>query len=676
MFAIECDLCTDRRCRQAQSLTLKTHCHCCPTHLLRRQKSFELGTLHEVSDEGEAARVLVDGTETEAERLQQEREEEAIEATLAAWAHGEFGNEEGDRGVGSVGAASASSLSSLRAASLTLGAEGESTVEPAAAVEPAQARHELEADCAVEDTPAPRAVSIADEDLSAAARVEHVDSAYASGSAVAAGATASAAAAWYDDALERCRAEHAREMAGMRAALQAAMTRAAELEEREAAREEAEIVTGSEADGGAADAAWAAEAAKAASRPQCADAATEVALAPPSVSCGAQTEEIEEATTHEVGTQACGQSPSQQLLVEHARAEIVRLRAVNERLLDSKVAAAASAAASRAECAAAGKREQEARAEREEALAALAVARAERAEAAAEAASSRKVAEGARAAAARLVRRVEAAEHKAEEAAVALRARLDGAVAAAGTETAKLRVEADSLRARAERAEREALKRSSTVSVATAPCTPPRPRAQAAAKAKAKTPPRPQAQAPVRTPPRPHAPHAPPSNATTPPPLLLRASPGASVSPSSRRAGVARRESAERPARAATRRPAGLSVVADAHAALAKAARSGGANPIAGAADNIRPDVVDAAPAARAAPSAALLAGREMRERLARAREQEEATREQVVFAAQAEAQLLLQRKAKLQETLRQLRASGEGVAARAQRLQVVSSAK
>ena len=50
--------------------------------------------------------------------------------------------------------------------------------------------------------------------------------------------------------------------------------------------------------------------------------------------------------------------------------------------------------------------------------------------------------------------------------------------------------------------------------------------------------------------------------------------------------------------------------------------------------------------------------------------------REQVVFAAQAEAQLLLQRKAKLQETLRQLRASGEGVAARAQRLQVVSSAK
>ena len=64
------------------------------------------------------------------------------------------------------------------------------------------------------------------------------------------------------------------------------------------------------------------------------------------------------------------------------------------------------------------------------------------------------------------------------------------------------------------------------------------------------------------------------------------------------------------------------------------------------------------------------------RERLARAREQEEATREQVVFAAQAEAQLLLQRKAKLQETLRQLRASGEGVAARAQRLQVVSSAK
>lgn len=60
---------------------------------------------------------------------------------------------------------------------------------------------------------------------------------------------------------------------------------------------------------------------------------------------------------------------------------------------------------------------------------------------------------------------------------------------------------------------------------------------------------------------------------------------------------------------------------------------------------------------------------REMRERLEAARAHEALTRSEVVRAAQAEAELLLRRKAALQETLQQMRHSGSEVAQRARRL-------
>ena len=159
-------------------------------------------------------------------------------------------------------------------------------------------------------------------------------------------------AASYDDALSRARASHARELAALQAALAGALRRAAELEEREEARvEEAredahELAASTPGREEVRACAFAARAAAAAARPPTADADAQT-LALVTAVAVVQTDDVAVLDAQEaVGvsvcdaeTQACGQSPSQQLLVEHARAEIVRLRAVNERLLDAKVRA-------------------------------------------------------------------------------------------------------------------------------------------------------------------------------------------------------------------------------------------------------------------------------------------------------------------------------------------------